>query len=306
MPVIAVAGQTATGKTALGVELAKRLNTEVISADSQLVYRHLDIGTAKPTEEEIQGISHHMIDLVSPTEEFSVARYQNEASPVLKKLFNQSKSPVVVGGTGFYFRALLQEKFYPDVAPDENFRSEMRQLSDESPEGYLHGLLTEKDPERAADLHPNDHVRIIRALEIIHHTGQPVPVIQEKTKYPVIWVGLHYEDRDYHRSLIDERIDKMVEAGWIDEVEALMNQYGADAHALQVAHGYPEWVAHLQNKMTFHDAREQIRINIHQYSRRQVTFFKKNESMQWFDVGVQSLDEIVNQLLEDYNVMVLG
>ncbi len=281
--IVAVVGPTATGKTSMGVSLAQYLNSEVISADSQIIYRELDIGTAKPTEEEMNGVPHHMINLVAPNESYSVARYEKEATRVLERLLAEGKVPVVVGGTGFYIRALLESHFVPDVPPDPTFRKEMKTLADDKGLAHLHQLLKEKDPERADMLHPNDEFRVVRALEIIHQTGKPVPKASEAKPKPfdVTWMGLTYSERDAHRAQIDRRINEMVEAGWLEEVEHLLKKYGTGAEALKVSHGYPEWIQHLQGYRTYDDALEQIQINIHQYSRRQMTWFKRNENIIW-------------------------
>lgn len=297
-PVIAVAGPTATGKTALGVHLARELDTEVLSADSQIIYRKLDIGTAKPTLAEMQGIPHHLIDVAEPDSEFSVARYQAMAAPEMERLWREGKVPVVVGGTGFYMRALLESEFIPEVPPNPAFRERMHALADAQGSPALHELLAGKDPERAADLHPNDRVRVIRALEIIEATGQPVPRQAQARDVEITWIGLAYEDRDLLRSRIDDRIDAMIAAGWLDEVAALMAEYGPEAHALQVAHGYPEWVAHLQGDMTYEAALAQIRINIHQYARRQLTWFRPRVGGDWLAVDRLHPAEIRDRALE--------
>ncbi len=293
--IIAVIGPTATGKTSLGVSLAQYLDSEVISADSQVLYRELDIGTAKPTAEETQGIPHHMIDLVDPTESYSVADYEKEATVILERLLGQGKVPVVVGGSGFYIRALLESHFVPDVPPDEAFRASLKQLAIKHGVGHLHQLLTEKDPERATAIHPNDEFRVVRALEIIHQTGKPVPKASEATPKPfdVTWLGLTYSNREIHRSRIDERIDAMMEAGWLEEAKQLLEKYGPDAEALKVSHGYPEWVQHVQGQRTYQEALEQIQINIHQYSRRQMTWFKRNENIIWQYVDETTPSELL-------------
>ena len=280
-PVIAVVGPTATGKTALGVHLAQWLNSEVVSADSQIIYRELDIGTAKPTDEERQGIPHHMISVADPTEAFSAANYQEQAMAHLNRLWSDGKVPIVVGGTGFYLRALLQAEFIPNVSPDPDFRQAMRHVAEREGELALHTLLAERDPVRAQDLHPNDTVRIIRALEIIEATGKPVPRESKDKSLEVCWVGLTFEDRDKLRSRIDQRIESMMTQGWLKEVEELVARYGPEAHALQVAHGYPELVQVVLGQRSLDDALAQVRINIHQYSRRQMTWFRRNSDIQW-------------------------
>lgn len=274
-------GPTATGKTALSVELAQWLDTEIISADSQILYRELTIGTAKPSEAEKQGVPHYMIDVAAPDEAFSAAAYQEQATHHLRDIQRRGKIPVIAGGTGFYLRALLQSDFIPPVPPNEVFRAEMNRLADLQGSPTLHALLREKDPVRAEALHPNDRVRIVRALEIIDATGLPVPNEPQDKAMDVLWLGLTFEDRDLLRSRIDQRIDDMIAAGWLEEVESLVSRYGPDAHALGVAHGYPELVDVVLGKRSLQEALTQIRINIHQYSRRQMTWFRRNPEIQW-------------------------
>ncbi len=280
--VVAVVGPTATGKTALAVALAHSLNTEIISADSQVLYRGLDIGTAKPTQSEQEGIPHHLIDVAEPNKVYSAATYQAEANAQLERLWHQGKTPIVAGGTGFYLKALLQAEFIPDVPPNPDFRQAMHNLADREGLGVLYQRLIDLDPLRAADLHPNDRVRIIRALEIIDATGQPVPRQSHvKSGLRVHWLGLMFEDRDQLRARIDQRITAMMAQGWLEEVEGLVQHFGPDAHALQVAHGYPELVQVVLGQRTLADALSQIQINIHQYARRQMTWFRRNPNIHW-------------------------
>jgi tRNA dimethylallyltransferase len=294
---IAVVGPTATGKTALGIEIAKALETEILSADSRIIYRELNIGTAKPTLEEMQGIPHHMLDRAAPTEAYSVSRYQEEARPLAEALHRAGKLPVVVGGTGFYLRALLQEEFVPPVPPDEAFRAEMQQLAARHGSPWLHARLAERDPQRAAALHPNDRFRIIRALEIIHQTGAEVPNQPKPLGYDVLWIGLTYADRDKLRARIDERIVAMMQAGWLEEVADLMRRYGPEAEALTKTHGYPELVGHLQGKLSLEEALESIRIQIHQYARRQMTWFRRNPEIYWLSVDELGMEGVMRQAL---------
>jgi len=290
--IVAVVGQTATGKTALGASLAQWLNTEVISADSQVVYRELNIGTAKPSLAEREGIPHHMIDVAAPDEVFSAAAYQAQAMEHLKRLWDAGKIPVVVGGTGFYLRALLQADFMPNVPPNPEFRMAMRELAKREGALVLHQRLNEQDPLRAGDLHPHDLVRIIRALEIIASTGKPVPRQSKDKTLQIHWLGLTMEDRDRLRTGIDQRIETMMADGWLTEVETLIQKYGPQAHALQVAHGYPELVQVCLGERSLADALEQVRINIHQYARRQMTWFRKNAEIKWLLVDRLAPDQL--------------
>lgn len=295
--VVAVVGPTATGKTAISAQLAQALGGEVISADSQLVYRGLDIGTAKPTEAETQGIPHHMIDRVEPTEAYSVAQYQEAASGILRARLAEGKPVIVTGGTGFYLRALLQESFIPDIPPDPTFREHLQALAAEKGRPHLHELLRQKDPRRAGQLHPNDLVRVIRALEIIEQTGAPVPDNRSGTGLDVRWIGLGVESRDWLRARIDARIDAMLAGGWETEVEHLIKTYGPEAHALRVAHGYPELVELLQGRRSRKSAIEQIRINIHQYATRQFTWFNRNPQVNWLQVDVSNPGTLYREAL---------
>jgi tRNA dimethylallyltransferase len=296
--VVAVVGPTATGKTRLGITLAEYLQSEVISADSRVIYRELNIGTAKPDAAETRGIPHHMVDVADPLEEFSAVRYRDMAKPILDRILAEGKVPVVVGGTGFYLRALLEASHFPEVPPNEAFRKQMAALAGEKGAQLLHGLLQEKDPVRAAALHPNDQFRVIRALEIIESTGKPVSQGEMEMPYHVTWFGLYCENRDFLRDRIDRRIEAMLDAGWLDEVRTLVKQYGTDAKALQVAHGYPELAAYLEGRLSWDEALNQMRINIHQYARRQMTWFRA-ERFQQYDMHWFALDEVPFKEIED-------
>ncbi|MBX2861900.1 MAG: tRNA (adenosine(37)-N6)-dimethylallyltransferase MiaA [Vampirovibrio sp.] len=291
--VVAVVGPTATGKTRAGVLVTKQLGSEVISADSQLVYRDLTIGTAKPTLEEQDGIPHHMIDVTGPEKLYSVSQYQEAAEKIRETLTGQGKVPVVVGGTGFYIRALLEEALGQDVPVDEEFRQELKALANEKGVAHLHSLLTEKDPDRASKLYSTDAFRIIRALEIIRYTGKPVPPNQPRTDLDVTWIGLTYSNRDLHRQVIEDRVTAMMSAGWEEEVRSLLETYGPEAEALQKAHGYPELVQYIQGKLNYKETIQQICLNVQQYSKRQMTWFKRNQSVRWWQV-----DDVPGERLE--------
>lgn len=305
LPIIAIVGPTATGKTALSLHLAIELaalglKSEVISADSRVVYRQLDIGTAKPTPEEQAVAPHWMIDVANPQDVYNVAQYQADATPHLERLLAQPDTvPIVVGGTGFYIRGLLQEEFLPPAPPNEAYRQAMEAWADSQAPDALHTLLKDKDPERAEALHPHDRFRVIRALEIIHHTGQPVPKTPTPKALNIHWIGLTYQDRDILRSIIDRRIDTMMAAGWLEEVAQLVAQYGPEAEALKVTHGYPELAQVLAGTRPMADALAQIRINIHQYSRRQMTWFRKNPAIHWHTLDHLPQQDLFAQILAE-------
>lgn len=289
-------GPTATGKTAIGAQLAKLLNGEVISADSQLVYRQFDIGTAKPSKAEKLGVAHHMIDVAEPTEQYAAGRYAKEARPILERLIQDEKPIVIVGGTGFYIRSLLQPAHIPNVPPNPSYRRELAdQAKDKSPE-WLHQQLQKKDPHRASQIELNDTNRIIRALEIIEAIGGPIPETPRGFAYPVVNIGLHYEDRQQHVQIINSRLNEMLKQGFYEEAVELFQQYG-DCPALNTAHGYRHLIQVHQGELSLDEAREAVGIMIRQYSKRQMTWLRSIENIHWYDVASQSKTDIVKDVL---------
>ena len=303
-PILAIVGPTATGKTGLSLILAESLKPygitpEIISADSRVIYQELNIGTAKPTPAEQALVKHWMVDVAKPTEAYSAARYQAEAEPILANLMQGTGTlPMVVGGTGFYIKSLLEEEFIPPVPPDLAFREAILRWASTQPAHALHEKLRAQDPDRAAALHPNDTFRLVRALEIIHTTGQKVPNRPTLKNLPIQWIGLMYEDRDILRRRIGQRIQHMMKDGWLDETESLLKRYGEEVEALRVTHGYPELVAVIQGKQALTEALEQIQINIQQYATRQMTWFKKNPAIQWFTLDEKRLEDCAHQILQ--------
>jgi tRNA dimethylallyltransferase len=308
--VIIITGSTATGKTDLGVALAQQLNTDVISCDSQLVYKGLDIGTAKPTAEEQQGIPHFGMDLVAPDLTFSAAMYQEAVLPLLLERLQQSRPAILVGGTGFYLRQLLEERPQVEVPPNPALRASLEAWAKTQNHPYaLHERLKVADPLRASQLYPQDLRRILRALEIIEATGQAVPqeklpsVLESAWCKPLklLWVGLTHSDVAFRYAQIERRIEVMLEQGWLSEVETLIRAYGESAHALQVAYGYPELCRVLKGDLDLEEAKAQIAINVRQYARRQKVWFNRHEGMHWCDVSIyattQAKQDWVNTLL---------
>ena len=294
---IIVTGATATGKTDLGVALAQQLASDVISCDSQLVYKGLDIGTAKPTTEEQQGIAHWGMDLITPDVTFSAAMYEKAVLPLIVDRLERQQSVIMVGGTGFYLRQLFEARPLVDVSPNPAFRAEMTAWSKTQTGNFpLHERLKSLDALRASQLYPEDDRRVLRALEIIDATGEPVP--QEKRPSVVetalgrepktVWLGLTHGDKVHRYQRIEARIEAMLDAGWLEEVQHLADEYGEEAHALQVAHGYPELLAVLKGTLALEEAKTQIAINVRQYARRQKVWFNRHSHMQWLDIGGQN------------------
>lgn len=280
--VLVICGPTATGKTSLAVDCAKALDSEIISADSQLVYKGLNIGTAKPTAAEMQGVKHHMINVVGAGENFSVSDYEERALPIIKELLNEGKTPVVCGGTGFYINSLLYNLGYGNVKADASVRARYEALLDERGKEYIYLLLQKVDPESAEKLHVNDSKRVIRALEIFEVSGKKKSEQNDemKPRFDYLAVAVDYP-RDALYKRIDCRVDVMFNSGLIDEVKRLQN-VGIDENCQSMqAIGYKEVLEGLKNGFNDSTMRDIIKKNTRHYAKRQLTFFKKLKGIVW-------------------------
>ena len=287
MPIIAIGGPTATGKTALGVALAKALGGEVLSCDSMQVYRGMDVGTAKPTEAEIQGVPHHLLSVADPNEPFSVGRYVETAEPILQNLLSRGVTPIIVGGTGLYMDALLKgEQFAP--APPESLRRELEKEWDALGAETMLARLRGSDPEAAAKLNLSDRKRILRALEIERLTGKTASEHERLSKlrppkYRAVRLALTYSDRAELYRRIDLRVDQMLENGLLDEIRALLDRgVHRDATAMQ-AIGYKEFLDALDGKCTLEDATAAVKQGSRRYAKRQLTWFRRHADTCWLD-----------------------
>ena len=299
--VIAIAGPTASGKTALAVELAKILGTEVISADSRQIYKEFDIATAKPSKEEMQGIKHHMIDIVEPAEEFTVADFADKAARIIDTLLENGKIPIVAGGTGLYFRILLENYDMPRVAPDKKLREELHIIEKEQGAQALHKMLYELDPVLAQNMHPNNTVKIIRALEVCKTLGIPMSQAQQKKEpeYEVKWFGLGHlngEDRKYLYDRADKRVEKMIDAGLEKEADTLYKKYGKINSILKTI-GYQEFIDYFDGNTSYQECVEKIKQNTRRYAKRQLTWFRRNENIKWLDIQNSTTKEQVQKCL---------
>ena len=294
--VIAVAGPTASGKTALAVEIAKYLDTEIISADSRQIFKEFDIATAKPTQQEMQGIKHHLIDVVNPDEEFTVADFSDSASKVMEKLFKQNKIPVVAGGTRLYFRILLENYDMPRVSPNKELREELKNLEKERGAEALYNMLKELDPVLAEKMHPNNTVKIIRAIEVCKTLNIPMSQAQKKKAplYDIIWLGLGHlngADRQFLYDRIDKRVDIMLENGLEKEAENLYKKYGKISSLMNTI-GYQEFIEYFDGNYTFEETVSKIKQNTRRYAKRQLTWFRQNQEINWLDMKDYSLEKI--------------
>ena len=274
--VIAIVGPTASGKTKLAIEMAQKLDTEIISADSRLVYKGFDIGTAKPTKEEQLLVKHHMIDVVEPEYDFSVADYADGASKVISELHAKNKVPIVVGGTGLYFRILLENYDMPRVEANPQLRAELENLSNEE----LFEKLSNIDKISAEKIHQNNRVRVIRALEVSLTTGKPFSSIKgvKENKYDVEWVFPEIESREILYNRINIRVDMMIKDGLVDETKNLLLKHGRIKNLVNTI-GYQEIIQYLDGNISIENAIEQIKQNTRRYAKRQLTWFRRNPNL---------------------------
>ena len=284
--IVILCGPTATGKTKLGVALAKALDGEVVSADSMQVYRDMAIGTARPTAEEMEGVPHHMMAVADPAEAYSVARYVAEAVPVVDDILSRGKVPLIVGGTGLYIDALRRGQTFSARRPDSGLREKLRARAEAEGLAALYEELKTVDPEAADRLHPNDAKRILRALEVWYETGETISAHDRRTRdlpprYEAAVLALTYKDRSALYARIDRRVDEMMKNGLADEVRALLDRgVPPDCTAMQ-AIGYKELVPAILSGRDLNAAAEEIKLRSRQYAKRQLTWFRRDKSAHW-------------------------
>ncbi len=278
--IICIAGPTASGKTALAVELAKLYNGEVVSCDSMQVYKRMDIGTAKPTEEEKQGITHHMLDVAEPWEDFSVSRYCKMATPVVDDILARGKTAIIAGGTGLYMDALIRGNDFAPF-PSTGMREKLENQADAEGMEAMLSLLHTIDPEAAARLHLKDRKRIIRALEVYYETGRTITEHNRMTqnvppKYQALWFCITDEDRKTLYDRIDGRVTKMLEMGLEQEIRNLLAEGVPEKCTAMQAIGYKEFVSALAGECTMQEAADRVRQASRNYAKRQLTWFRRN------------------------------
>ncbi len=298
--ILVVGGATASGKTALAVECAKRLNGEVLSADAFIIYSGLNIGTAKPTAEEMQGVKHHLIDVCDPRDSFSVSDYEKMALPILEDILARGKTPIICGGTGFYMNALLYRRSQGGAPASEEIRRKYAQIEQEKGRDYLHALLREVDAESATILHPNDVKRVVRALEIYELTGKKKSAQKDSPtpRYPFVAVAFEWErERLYGR--INARVDEMFRMGLIDEVKGLLASGVPETAQCMQGIGYKEVVEGLKNGDLQSTMSDVIKQNTRNYAKRQLTLFKKMENLRW--IPPQEMQGAVEEVVSVYD-----
>lgn len=295
--VLVICGATASGKTALSVACAKAFNGEIISADSLLVYKGLDIGTAKPDLEERAGIPHYMIDVVEPTTSFSVSDYEAMALPLLERLIEQGKTPIICGGTGFYINSLLFKSQFGNVGADEALREKYEKLAEERGKEYVYSILCEKDEESAKKLHPNDLKRVIRALEIYDVTGKAKSLQQDQPipRFNFTAVSIDYpRDKLYNR--INLRVEQMFRQGLVNEVEGLLQQGITEEMQCMQGIGYKEIAEGLRIGATEAEMMEIVKNNTRKYAKRQQTFFKRMQNHTYLEPEEATVERVAELL----------
>ena len=297
--VYVIGGPTASGKSKLAVELAKKVNGEIISADSMQIYKEMNIGTAKVNKEEMQGVQHYLVDFVSPDERYSVSNFKKDAERAIEEILAKGKTPIVVGGTGLYIDSLIYGIEFQDEEVDLEYREKLNKIADEEGLENLHKMAQKIDPEAMKKISVNDKKRIIRVLEIYHKTGK-TKTEQElqsrknevKYEYKVFAITM---DREKLYERIEKRVDSMIEQGLIEEVKQILNKYHTFPTAMQGL-GYKEVVEYLEGSCTKEEMIEKIKKETRHYAKRQLTWFRKNKETIWLD-GEKSTDENVSIIL---------
>lgn len=305
-PLFILVGPTAVGKTSLSIALAKSLNGEIISADSMQIYDYMDIGTAKITDEEKDGITHYLIDEVTPDIDFSVSDFQHKAKTYIGKILNEDKLPMVIGGTGLYINSLIYDLDFTSSVSNWNLRYEYEEKANAYGNKYIHDELKNVDPVSADRVHVNDTKRIIRALEVYYETGKPMSESYKDFRKPsnefdIVMIGLRM-DREKLYERINKRIDIMMEQGLIEEVKSLLDKgYSEDLTSMQGI-GYKEIISYLKGECSLEETVEILKRQSRRYAKRQLTWFRKEERIHWIDVDeFDSIDEIEKAALNIIN-----
>ena len=282
--IVCVVGPTASGKTAYAINLAKELGGEVVSCDSMQIYQEMTIGTAKPTEEEMQGIPHHMIDVVSPFENYSVAEFVTNAKACIAEILSRGRVPVLCGGTGLYVDSLLNGITFSEDARDEGYRQELKIMAEKQGNEAVHALLKDADPKAAEEIHPNNVKRVIRTLEIIKTSGKTKADYdrdaRRESPYHATIYGMDWEREKLYRR-IDLRVDRMMEQGLLEEVQHLLKLGVPKTATAMQAIGYKELVSYLEGEISLLEAVETIKRESRRYAKRQLTWFRRNKDIAW-------------------------
>ncbi|MCQ4921720.1 tRNA (adenosine(37)-N6)-dimethylallyltransferase MiaA [Tissierella carlieri] len=296
-------GPTAIGKTALSIELAKKMNGEIISADSMQIYKYMDIGSAKITKEEMDDIPHHLIDIVLPNEDFTVANFKDSAIKLIRDINSKNKIPIVAGGTGLYINSLVYNLNFTQVAPNDEIRNKLESLGDKYGNEYLHQELQRIDVKSAEKISVNDRKRIIRAIEIFEMTGKPMSEYNENFRRPVedynlVMIGLNMDRKELYNR-INLRVDIMIEEGLMEEVKKLLSMgYSKELVSMQGI-GYKEIIMYLEGSISLDKSIEMIKQGTRNYAKRQLTWFRRDNRIKWVNVDeFFSLDNLTQYIID--------
>ena len=299
LPLLVIVGPTAVGKTNVGIQLAKTLEGEIISADSMQVYKQLDIGTAKITSAESGGIPHHLINIKEPWENFSVAEYQSLAEQKIIEICSRNKFPILLGGTGLYINSFISDYNFTPTTDTSTIRKNLWEIVEQEGTGELFNKLSKIDPASATKIHPNDAKRIIRALEVYYTLGQPISSFagsKGSDKYNTTIIGLNM-DRDFLYQRINQRVELMLKRGWLEEVKILLDAgISPESPALQGL-GYKQLIMFLNKQISYEEAVEIIKRDTRRYAKRQITWFKRTKGLIWIDVTGKEDTQIVEEIL---------
>ncbi|OGU36898.1 MAG: tRNA (adenosine(37)-N6)-dimethylallyltransferase MiaA [Ignavibacteria bacterium GWB2_35_6b] len=301
--VIVITGPTCSGKTYLSIKVAEKLNTEIISADSRQLYKYLNIGTAKPSHQELKKVKHHLIDCFEPDKDYSASKFENDALNIIEKIFVENKIPVVVGGSGLYIKSLV-DGIFDTVDKDEEYREELLQIRKEKANEALYELLKKVDPESAEKMIPQNWKRIIRALEVYKLSGKKIGELQKEysrenniefVQYALDW------DRKILYENIEKRVDEMIEQGLIEETKNILaKSFDENINALNTV-GYKEIISYLKNEITLERAVELIKRNTRRFAKRQMTWFRKDKRIIWLNVkSAEDLDVFAEKITKDF------
>jgi tRNA dimethylallyltransferase len=289
--VIVIAGPTCSGKTKLGIELAKDLNSEIISADSRQIYKFLDIGTAKPTNQELNKVKHHFINFLDPSKEYNVGLFENDSLKIIQELTSKNKIPIVVGGSGLYIKAIIDG--IVDIDSDEELREKLKEEKEKFGNEYLYNKLEQIDPKAASTMIPQNWKRVIRAIEVFKLTGKSILEVHEeqqrKNNFIFLQFALNWKRNQLYEN-IEKRVDQMIDLSLVDEVKNILEMgYTKNLNSLNTV-GYKEIISFLENEITLERAVELIKRNTRRFAKRQLTWFRKDERIKWLEIN--SEDEI--------------
>ena len=304
IPIVVVAGATASGKTALSIELAKRLSGEIVSCDSMQVYKGMDIGTAKPTKTEMQGIPHHMIDILEPYENFSVADFCTMARTVISDIANRGKLPILTGGTGLYIDSLINNIDFAEETGKSEIRDKLFAIAENKGKDAVYEILLKIDPEYAKTVHPNNLKRVIRAIELYKTTGMTVTehnLLPKTQIYESVYFCIDW-DRETLYSRINKRVDQMIASGLENEARTLYDEYGRQDFTAFAGIGYKEFFDYFEGKKRIDEVIEEIKQGTRRYAKRQLTWFRRNDKIHWLKPDEDMLENAINIIKQELSI----